>query len=216
MGKRDFDEVLTAEQLGDDGREAAYYPELDLLALGDDDDALDAADVAQPRGVEGDPNERADEGEPNGSEQALVPAAASRGLDLEQFLSTVDDSADVYKKPERVRAAKAGQWIGNPTQFIQGTYVAILASQGPFALLNHLLLEQKEATWTGAKGLDMTLTKFTVPTRSPAVAALHQSGLTMQEAPADLLFILDGRLDETWGNGRFWARRATLDVWLLK
>ena len=177
-GKKDFDEVLTGAY-APGGRVVPHYVELDLPALLD---------------LSGEPGAEPDE--EGGGVREPQPIGEDGALD--EFLTTVPDEKAVYHKPERVRAARAGTWIANPTKFIQDVYTAVLATRGCMSLLHFLLKDQKEASWTGSKGLDTTLVQFTVPSRSPAVSALDSYSDLMDERPDDLFFILDGSLASRW------------------
>ena len=130
------------------------------------------------------------EGQGDEQEQ-IVPAA----LGLTQFLTACPDDSEVFQKPERVRAKRAGEWIGNPSAFIQTLLITILASAGAVRLLYFWLKDQAEATWGGSKGAGrVPLIQLTVRSQSPAVWVLDCYKEFMLERPDERLFLLAGFL----------------------
>lgn len=134
-----------------------------------------------------------DSGELDGQAGHDVDDPAADGPEaLGQYLASVPDEKDVYHKPERVRAARAGTWIESPTKFIQDVYTAVFSTREVISLLHYLLKDQMDASWTGAQGLDVTLVQWTMPSRSPAVRALDGYYEVMDLMPDDLFYILHG------------------------
>ena len=147
------------------------------------DYVIDPDDVDAPDGP-------LDGAEPEG--QQPQPEAAQLPIqDLDDFLTSVPDDADAFRRPERVRAKRAGKWISKPLQFIEDMYITILATFGTVRLLYYWLRDQQRASWSGARGMqEVPLVQLVMLSRSPVVWALEGYKDMMELRPDGAMCIL--------------------------
>ncbi len=113
---------------------------------------------------------------------------------LIEFLSSCPtQDREVFKRPERVRAKRAGCWLGNPSKLLQQVCIALKSIVGTEHLMYHLMKEQRLASWSGRLGIDnLPLVKSTIFARSPAVQVLDYYYGEMQKSVRDCLPVLQG------------------------
>ena len=122
-------------------------------------------------------------------EDQLLPAVS---LD-DYFASSATDDKENFKRPERARAKKAGQWIGNPAKFITDIAITLIGIEGTEHLLYLLMSEQRRATWSGQYGVDaLPLVRSATLPKSPAIAVLTQYHRMMAQSSSEVLFVLQG------------------------
>lgn len=120
---------------------------------------------------------------------------------LDEYLTACNDfDREMFKRPERARARKAGNWLANQGQFIQGLVVTLFSIQGSEQQMYRLMKEQRLATWSGRYGVDaLPLVQSATFSASPTVEVLSTYKIVMESAPDHVLYLLSGFL----GNDNF-------------
>lgn len=121
---------------------------------------------------------------------------AEPSFNLTTFLSSCPtDDKDIFVQPERVRAKRAGEWICDPVAFMERLWIAIATTGGTVRMLYFLMREQKEATWSGTRGLDkVPLVQCATFSRSNIVFCLDTYAAVMDGKPEDWFWLLHGSL----------------------
>lgn len=123
---------------------------------------------------------------------SLEPLAVQDGSDgscpktVDQHFETANESREVLKRKEFVRARKAREWIMDENMAIN--LVQVLVGTGPNESYLHLMLrEHSQDTWTGQHGLQQVpLVRLAQPGKSPVSQNLD-SYCRMQTTPVRVL-----------------------------
>ena len=113
---------------------------------------------------------------------------------LQEYITACPDmDRELFKRPERVRAKKAGCWIENPYDVIRDLTIALRSIAGTEHLMFHYMKQQRLATFSGRYGADaLPLVKLTVFAKSPAVQVLDLYYHVMAGSAREALPTLSG------------------------
>lgn len=109
-----------------------------------------------------------------------------QGSNMDDFFSQANQTREILKRCEKVRAKKAGEWI-NSSRMIPDLVHVIIGIGPNESYLHFLLKEHAECTWSGQYGLgELPLVRLSQAYKSPAVRVLDEYW-RLQTSPPDVV-----------------------------
>lgn len=102
---------------------------------------------------------------------------------------------DTVRRDERVRAKRAGEWLGDPLRAIADLSIALSATSAPERYMCFLFQGQALSSWQGHYGIEaVPLIQYSRSTRSPSLRILDIILTSQQSSLADVCPVLAGRV----------------------
>lgn len=120
------------------------------------------------------------------SKSTASPSPQDIDASVDKHFQQADESREILRRREFVRAKKARQWITSK-RMVPDLCKVIVGAEPNESFLHCMLKEHREGTWTGACGIrNLPLVRLAQPGRSPAAYTLDRYS-QMQTTPLNVL-----------------------------